>query len=116
MSFGPGRRCVSMTRGIPISEMTIWSLRESVEVGNWKRYKIGDSEVDARRFRSTICTIILELVENKFYYLAPNLQIVSPPFDAQQIRAQFPIASSLGYLNQVAHNQLMGEFKCFESP
>jgi hypothetical protein len=28
-----------------------------VEVGNWKRYKIGDSEVVARRFRSTICTL-----------------------------------------------------------
>jgi hypothetical protein len=55
MSLGPGRRCVSLTRGCWIScERTIWSLRERVEVGNWKRYKIGDSAVVARRFRSTI--------------------------------------------------------------
>ena len=55
-----------MTRGVSIVEMTIWSLRESVEVGNWKRYKIGDSVVVARRFRSTIYTIVLELVEQRF--------------------------------------------------
>ena len=41
-----------MTRGVSISERTIWSFRESVEVDNWKRYKIGDSVVVARRFRS----------------------------------------------------------------
>jgi len=29
------------------------------QVGIWKRYKIGDSEVDARRFSSTIHTIII---------------------------------------------------------
>src|SRR5438067_4740868 len=37
-----------------ISESTFWSLRERVLEENWKRYKIGDSVVVARRFRSTI--------------------------------------------------------------
>ena len=32
---------------------------------------MGDSVVVARRFRSTIYTNILYLVENKFYYLDP---------------------------------------------
>ncbi len=33
-----------------MSERTIWSLRERIEVGIWKRYKIGDRELDTRRF------------------------------------------------------------------
>jgi hypothetical protein len=40
-----------MPSGISIFAMTFWSFRERVEVGNWKRYKIGDSVVVARRFR-----------------------------------------------------------------
>ena len=41
-------------------------MRERFDVGNWKRYKIGDSEVVARRFRSTICTIVLDIIEHRF--------------------------------------------------
>src|SRR3989442_11616241 len=52
MSLGPGLRCVSTTGGTATSERTFWSFWERVEEGNWKRYKIGDSVVVARRFRS----------------------------------------------------------------
>jgi hypothetical protein len=51
MSFGPGLRCVSITGGITITERTCCSFRERVDVGNWKRYKIGDRVVVALRFR-----------------------------------------------------------------
>jgi hypothetical protein len=68
MSFGPGLRCVSMTRGIGSScDRTIWSLRERVEEGIWKRYKIGDSEVVARRFRFDYLFIFQVLLEYLFF-------------------------------------------------
>ena len=63
MSFGPGRRCVSMTSGLSIFAMTFWSFRERVEVGNWKRYKIGDSVVVARRFQFDYLFNILVLFD-----------------------------------------------------
>ena len=66
MSRGPGRRCLSTTGGTVSSERPFWSFWERVEVGNWKRYKIGDSVLVARRFRSTIYTIVLGIVEQKF--------------------------------------------------
>src|SRR5438552_9794690 len=35
-----------------ISKRTIWSFRYRVREGNWKREKIGDRDIDARRFWS----------------------------------------------------------------
>ena len=64
--FGPGRRCVSTTGGTATSARTCWSFKYRVDEGNWKRYKISDSVVVARRFRSTICTLVLDIVEQKF--------------------------------------------------
>src|SRR5437762_2317205 len=66
MSLGPGLRCVSTTGGTATSERTFWSFWERVEEGNWKRYKIGDSEVVARRFRRFIVECI---VGSAFYYV-----------------------------------------------
>src|SRR5450755_1825024 len=53
---GPGRRCFSITGGLTFlsSARRCWSFWYSLLVGIWKRYKIGDSVLDARRFRSTI--------------------------------------------------------------
>src|SRR5947209_20555415 len=51
MSLAPGRLCVSTTGGTSTSARTFCSLRERVLEGNWKRYKIGDSVLVARRFR-----------------------------------------------------------------
>ena len=36
----------------------------------------GDRRFGARRFRSTIYTIVLELVEHKFYYLGPFFSLL----------------------------------------
>jgi hypothetical protein len=66
MSRGPGLLC-SGIGSTTTSDNTFWSFRERVLEGNWKRYKIGDSVVVARRFRSTICTIVLFIIEQKFY-------------------------------------------------
>jgi hypothetical protein len=62
MSLGPGLRCVSTTGGTATSERTFWSFWERVEEGNWKRYKIGDSVVDARRFRYDYNSMFLLLL------------------------------------------------------
>jgi hypothetical protein len=50
MSRGPGLRCCG-TGSTAISESTCCSFWERVEEGIWKRYKIGDRVVVARRFR-----------------------------------------------------------------
>jgi hypothetical protein len=41
-------------------------VRESFPEGETNRVTVGESEIDARRFQSTICTIILDIVEHKF--------------------------------------------------
>src|SRR5947208_10923359 len=69
MSLGPGRRCVSTTGGTATSDRTFWSFRERVEVGNWKRYKIGDSVVVARRFRSLNSVIYCYSILHYFLFL-----------------------------------------------
>jgi len=51
MSRGPGLLC-SGIGSTSLSKSTCCSLRERVLEGNWKRYKIGDRVLVARRFRS----------------------------------------------------------------
>ena len=54
--FGPGRRLLTIGGGLtsyaPSWASTSWTLRYSVPAGARKRYKIGDSVVETRRFRS----------------------------------------------------------------
>jgi hypothetical protein len=69
MFLGPGRRCVSTTGGTATSARTLWSFWKRVEQGNWKRYKIGDSVVVARRFRFDYLYITLVIIELLFYGL-----------------------------------------------
>src|SRR5437764_207996 len=83
-----------MTRGVSSTERVIWSFRERVEVGNWKRYKIGDSVVVARRFRSTICTIVLVFIEHLFSTLPP---LAAPALMALGLRT-YSSATSKGYV------------------
>ena len=66
MSRGPGLLCSSIG-STSTSESTCWSLRERVLAGNWKRYKIGDSVVDARRFRFDYLYTFIVFMEYLFF-------------------------------------------------
>ena len=57
--FGPGRRLLTIGGGLtsyaPSWASTSWTLRYSLPAGARKRYKIGDSVVETRRFRFCSC-------------------------------------------------------------
>src|SRR5690348_8653656 len=66
MSRGPGLLC-SGIGSTSIAESTCCSFWKSVEEGNWKRYKIGDSVVVARRFRFDYLYIFIVFLEHLFF-------------------------------------------------
>ncbi len=72
MSRGPGLLC-SGIGSTSIAESTCCSFWKSVEVGNWKRYKIGDSVVVARRFRRFIVQFIIYDKLHYFYEILLQL-------------------------------------------
>jgi hypothetical protein len=65
MSRGPGLLC-SGIGSTSIAESTCCSFWKSVEEGNWKRYKIGDSVVVARRFRLDYLCNFQIIIEQRF--------------------------------------------------
>ena len=84
-------------------------------MGIWKRYKIGDCVLDARRLRSIIDMICLLFVEYlSFHPNLPTLHTLSS--DAGLIRPLFPRLSSPDYVSPVAYEQVMGSPEWFGSP
>jgi len=72
--FGPGRRCFITTGGVlpaavSSSASRCWTFWYSLPDGARKRYKIGDSVADSRRFRFDYLFIFLVLLELLFFWI-----------------------------------------------
>jgi hypothetical protein len=62
---------------------------------------------ESRRFRSIIYSIVLKIIDHMFYYL-DRFFSTHVPYRYLTDSSSDAVSPSLGYLSQVAHDQLMG--------